>query len=85
MREPKIPRVMKSAVSKLTATPNDSVKANPFTIVAPKVEPNQKRITPVIIVAKFESRMDGHARFQPNSNACGTDRPLRNSSLMRSN
>lgn len=55
------------AENKLTATPKANVIAKPLTKLAPNVDPNQKRIEQVISVAIFESLIDGHARFQPNS------------------
>ena len=59
--------VTKMAENKLIPTPIDNVMAKPFTKLAPNVDPNQKRIAQVIRVAMFESRMEGQARFQPNS------------------
>lgn len=59
--------VTKIAENKLTPTPKAKVMAKPLTKLAPNVDPNQKRIEHVMIVAMFESRMEGHARFQPNS------------------
>ena len=47
-------------------------------------EPNQKRINEVIRVARFESRMEGHARCQARVTACSSLRPERSSSLRRS-
>ena len=63
------------AQKRLTNTPSARVKAKPFTIVAPNEEPNQNRMTQVIRVAMFESRMDGQARFQARSTACKKVRP----------
>ena len=36
---------------------------NPFTMVAPKVEPNQYRMREVMIADRFESRMEDQARL----------------------
>jgi hypothetical protein len=72
------------AQNKLTPTPTARVKAKPFTIVAPKDEPNQNKMAQVISVEAFESRMDGQARFQARSTACKKVRPLRSSSFNRS-
>ena len=78
-------RVTTIAENKLTSTPSASVIAKPFTKLAPKEEPNQKRIRLVMRVAMFESRMEGQARFQPRSIAWNSVLPLRNSSFKRSN
>jgi len=82
---PRKVRVTTIAERRLTPTPNERVNANPLTKLAPNVEPNQKRIALVIKVARFESRMDGQARFQPRSIACCKVRPFLSSSLRRSN
>ena len=59
-------RVIKITENRLIPTPNARVRANPFTIVSPKVEPNQKRIMLVIkllnlslgLMAKHVSNLD---------------------------
>jgi len=45
-----------------TKIPIKSVTANPLTIP----DPNQIKIIEVIIVEKFESRIDDHARRKPS-------------------
>ena len=55
-------RVTVIAVKRLTSTPMANVRAKPLTILAPKLDPNQNRITHVMSVEAFESRMDGQAR-----------------------
>jgi hypothetical protein len=61
--------------NKLITTPIARVSEKPFTIVAPKVLPNQNRMADVISAAMFESRMDGQARLQAWSKACLRTRP----------
>jgi len=68
--------VTKYAENILITTPNASVRAKPFTIVAPNADPNQKRITLVIKAARFESRIEGQARLQLSSTACARFLPL---------
>ena len=77
-------RVTTTAVNILIATPMASVEAKPTISVAPKLLPNAYRTEQVISVEIFESRIDGHARFQPTSMADASNLPARNSSLMRS-
>ena len=72
------------AVNTLMMIPSASVIEKPFTIVAPKALPNQKRIPQVINTAMFESRIEGQARFQPKFMDCCSGFPARSSSLMRS-
>ena len=70
MRSSEIARkflVTKIAENKLTPTPKANVMAKPFTKLAPNDDPNQNKIAHVMRVEMFESRMDGQARFQPNS------------------
>ena len=74
---------MYSEENKLMTIPIASVSANPFTMVAPKVLPNQYRMMAVIRAATFESRIEGQARLQAWSKACFRDLPPRSSSLKR--
>ena len=50
-----------TAVNMLVATPINKVIENPVTADAPKRDPNQNRITQVIMVATLLLRMAGHA------------------------
>ena len=77
-------RVTVMAVNKLTNTPSASVRAKPLTMLAPNWLPNQNKITQVIKVEIFESRIDGQARRKPSSTAVINFLPERNSSYMRS-
>src|SRR5690606_8754136 len=72
------------AVKREIITPRASVNEKPLTMVAPNVEPNQKRISEVMIAARLESRMDDQARVQPWSTACARVLPLRSSFFNRS-
>lgn len=77
-------RVTYMAVKSEIPTPRARVREKPFTMVAPNAEPNQKRIREVMMVARFESRMDDQARVQPWSTAWVRFFPLRSSSFNRS-
>ena len=57
------------AVNMLTATPMNSVKANPCTIAAPNVVPNQYSMAHVMNVDMLLSLIEGQARLNPFSTA----------------
>ena len=68
-------RVTKIAVKRLISTPMKRLIAKPTMIVAPKLLPKMYRMAQVIIVEKFESRIEGHARLKPRSTADAIVRP----------
>ena len=65
---------------RLAMTPMPRTIAKPLTCAGP----TNPRITHVISVDVFESRMAGHARLTAASTAAGMVRPARTSSLKRS-
>src|SRR6185503_15411101 len=73
--------VTMTAVKNETPTPIARVSAKPFTVPVP----NQNKMPAVMIVARFEYRIDGNARRRPSSTAARSDLPARSSSLRRSN
>src|SRR3989344_7008113 len=74
-------RVITIAENMLTTIPSPKVSAKPLI----RLEPNQYKITEVIKLDTFESRMESHARIKPSSIAKPSVLPARNSSFMRSN
>ncbi len=77
-------RVTVIAVNILMNTPINNIVAKPTMILAPKLLPKKYNTAQEIIVATFESRIEGQARFQPTAIAEDNDRPSRSSSLTRS-
>ena len=77
-------RVTIIAENMLMSTPRPRVSANPFTRVAPNWSPNHQRIPHVISVETLLSRIEDQARSKPCSIACGSARPWRSSSFIRS-
>ena len=69
-------RVTIMALNMLTATPRNRVMANPFTMKAPNVLPNQYRMIQVINVEMLLSRMDGQARRNPSARPASRVRPM---------
>ena len=63
-----------------TKTPKTKVRANPSI----RLEPNQKRIIPVMILEIFESRIESQALVNPSLIDVTISLPRRSSSLVRS-
>lgn len=63
-----------------TKTPRTKVSANPSI----KLEPNQKRIIPVMMLEILESRIESHARENPSFIEVEISLPCLNSSLVLS-
>ena len=69
----------------LTATPINKVTANPATMDAPNLVPNQNRMMQVMNVATLLSRIDDQALEKPISIAFAKPLPVRSSSFVLSN
>jgi len=74
-------RVAVTAVNIDTRTPMTNTSANPLMTAVP---PIQKRMMPVRMEERFESRIELHARWNPSFIASFSDFPAFNSSLVRS-
>ena len=77
-------RVTMTAVNRFSSSPIARVTAKPATMLAPGVCPNMNNMPQMMMVDRFESRMEVQARSKPAFSARSSGKPARSSSLMRS-